>query len=289
MDKGYKNILYIDIAKREYEFKSHQDLWAYIGGIGIAYKLLLDNIDLNPVILTTGPLAGLFPYASKSLILYINNYKVIEGYGGGTVHSLLNLARIDGIVFIGDTTDNVRINISGREVVFSVYEKNLLESKNTDFYLSSNLVLSENYFSYGVDKMQGIQLNAKISLSIDTTESTELKEYYDYEKLYHFLLKEFKKLTVEPRNNPSCYGCPMGCEFSASGENDLNIAVLPRTLISCGYAESIYKHIPLVYACLNTLGHRYNHSDLENISDIVGIKKAKVNQILEDIKKHSTS
>jgi aldehyde:ferredoxin oxidoreductase len=278
---NFKNILYIYLDKKEYEFKSHEDLWPYIGGVAMAYKILLDNIDLKPIILACGPLSGKFPYVSKSVLLYTNGTKVVEAYGGGTIHANLGFSKIDAVVFIGNTDENLKINISGREVIFSVYERNVVESKNTDFYLANDTALSENYFSFGVEKLPEVNLSGKISLTVDSTESEDLRQFYDYEKLYDFLIAEFKKLTVEPRNNPSCYGCPIGCELSAKGENDLNIGVLPRSLVACGYAESIFKHIPLVYACLNAVGYKYQHADLEMLPSIVGKVKAKVKEYLE--------
>ena len=280
MTLGYKRVLYINLKTKEYEFKTHGDLWPYIGGIGIAYKLMLDNLEQKPIILATGSLSGKFPFISKSALLYVSKNKIFEAYGGGTMHAQMTFSNLDAIVFIDKPEENLKLNISQREVLFVSYDTNILENRNTNFLLSPNMVSSENYFSYGIEDSNPLELEKQVSVTIDSTESTDIPNYYDYEKLYGEIMENFKSLSVEPRNNPSCYGCPMGCDYSALGENNLNIAVLPRCLVACGYAEGVYKNIPLVYACFNSIGFDYRHSDFENIPGLVGDLKLNIGKIL---------
>lgn len=278
----YKNVLYINLTNETSEFKSHEDLWPYIGGVGIAYKLLVDNFDLDPVILASGPLSGKFPFVSKSILLYIGNYKVCEKYGGGDIGSLMNLANIDAIVFYGESSENLKINISGREVNISSFDlEEAMEYKNNTFYMDSRNVISNNYFSFGIDSASFLNIKGRVSLSIDSTGSDALEEFYGYEALYSDILLNFKKLTVEPRNNPSCFGCPMGCDLSSKGEDHINASSIARSLLACGYAESIYKHIPLVYSCLNSIGYKYRHSDIEFVPILVGRVKASLKLLMQ--------
>lgn len=273
-----KNVLYIDLTNEEYFFKIHDDLAEYIGGTGIAHKILLDTLESEPVIFATGPLNGYFPYVSKTVMLYLSNNKVIQQIGGGTIGSKLNLVNIDALVFTGTSSDQLKINITPQEVSFSkLADTN--EAKITDLSINKNGVFSQSYFSFGVDRESEL-LSQNLYISVDATESYDLDDFYDYEKLYQKAIEDYKKLTVEPRNNPSCFGCPIGCDKSHEGEGDLNIGILPRCLVACGYSEEIYKDIPFVYACLSSIGFDYQHDELISISEKVGDLKLKLGEKL---------
>lgn len=280
MNLEYKKILYIDINKLEYEFKVHEDLWKYVGGVGVGYRLLFDNFDESPIIITCGPLSGYFPYVSKCNLLYLKNGRFVEKYGGGTIASSMNFLGIDGIVIFGKTDNFINVSIYDQEVTFLTEDKREFSKRNFDMTITGNSVTSRGYFSFGNINEHQIDINGGISLNIDATRSLDLKNFYDYENIYNSFLERYRELTVEPRNNPSCFGCPMGCDNSSAGEDGLNIAVLPRTLISCGYAEDIFKDIPNVYAALNSVGYRYHHSHLENLPGLVGQLKTSISELL---------
>ena len=137
--------------------------------------------------------------------------------------------------------------------------------------------MSKNYFSFGDFTNNPLNISCNIGIKISRTQQTDLYAFYDYENWYSRILDRYKELTVEPRNNPSCMGCPMGCDFSASGEDNTKISVLPRSLISCVFAESIYKDIPLVFGCLNSVGYKYRHNHLENLPGLFGELKTDLN------------
>ncbi len=278
--KDYKKVLYLDLNDQSHVFKVDGSLWNYIGGVGIAYKLLEANLDLNPVILATGPLSGYFPYASKSCVLYISNGKLVEKYGGGSISGLMNMLGIDAIVISGRSTANLAVSINEEDVSISQFTEEDSELSRFDFAVSSNKIVSEGYFSYGNIEDVPSPIDNLVGINIDFTKNVDFSSYYDYEKIYNTLLDDYRSLTVEPRNNPSCMGCPMGCDFSHEGEDHLNVAVLARTLIACGYAESLYKSIPMIYSCLNSLGYRYHHSDLEKFPGIFGELKVSLNMKL---------
>lgn len=278
--KDYKKVLYLDLNDQSHVFKVDGSLWNYIGGVGIAYKLLEANLDLNPVILATGPLSGYFPYASKSCVLYISNGKIVEKYGGGSISGLMNMLGIDAIVISGSSSANLAVSINEEDVSISQFTEEESELSRFDFALSSNKIVSEGYFSYGNIEDVPSPIDNLVGINIDFTKNVDFSSYYDYEKIYNTLLDDYRSLTVEPRNNPSCMGCPMGCDFSHEGEDHLNVAVLARTLIACGYAESLYKSIPMIYSCLNSLGYRYHHSDLEKFPGIFGELKVSLNMKL---------
>lgn len=282
MNLEYKKILYIDLNTLSYDFKIHEDLWQYIGGIGVGYRLFADNLAENPVILTAGPLSGYFPYISKANLLYLDNGTVQEKFGGGTIAGLLNMVGIDGIVFTGATDKFVHISLFNQEITITVETGEDFERRYSDFILTKDKATSQRYFSFGNGINLGEAFTGGISVSVDSTESLDFHDRHHYEDLYNDLLDQYRKLSVEPRSNPSCLGCPMGCDKSAMGEDEENVAVLPRCLISCAYAEEVYKSIPTAYACLNSVGYKYHHSHLENLPTLVGELKVQINNKLRD-------
>ncbi len=276
--KDYKKVLYLDLDNLSHVFKIDGSLWDYIGGVGVAYKLMESARDTKPIILATGPLSGYFPYASKACVTYLSSGKIIEKYGGGTIAGLMNMVGIDAIVLQGNPEVNLSISINEEDVIISEAEDADFESARHDFLVSETKMNSEGYFTFGDISTHPPDIMKSVGINIDFTKNIDFSSYYDYEKTYNNLLDAYKKLTVEPRNNPSCMGCPMGCDLSHEGEDGLNISVLARTLVSCGYAEAVYENIPLIYSCLNSLGYSYHHSDLEKFPELFGKLKAALNQ-----------
>jgi len=270
MNLDYKRVLYINFDEQTFEFKIHEDLWKYIGGIAVSYKLALDNFEENPMILTCGPLSGFFPYISKANFLYLDSGKFVEKYRGGNIATNMNLASIDAIVMVGRPKGFIKVTVYDKEVLFSEELEKDFDKTIYDFVAKKSTINSLGYFSFTNRPLDSFNLQGGFGIKVEASRSIDLNDFYDYENLYQGFLNQYKELTVEPRNNPSCAGCPMGCDNSAVGEDDLNIAILPRCLISCGYAEEIYKNIPNVYAALNSVGYRYHHSHLENLPRLVG-------------------
>ncbi len=281
--KNYKNILYVHIDSLEYEFKVQEDLREFIGGTPVSYKLMNDYLDQKPVIISTGPLAGYFPYVSKANLLYLSGTTLVEKYGGGTIAANLNMSSIDAIVILGTTDKNIHISIYENEITFLEEKFEEFSTRIADLVIKKDSAESQNYFTFGNISEFPIPINGNISISVESTVSYDLKDFFDYEKAYKTAIDMYEKLKVEPANNPSCVGCPMGCEKSSEGEDGENVAVLPRCLIACAYAEDIYKKIPFVYSCLTSVGYEYKHDDLEEISDKFGNIKKILNQNIAKI------
>ncbi len=283
MNPHYKKVLYLNLEEKKYEFKIQEDLNEYVGGIGIATKLLIDNLDLNPVVIASGPLGGYFPYVSKTCVVYLEGEKLKEKYGGGWLGAILNNASIDALLISGFTSEPTVVEVFQDEVsmVAGEMKDESYVNKAFDLEINNDGIFSKDYFGFGNTSDLFLKTLSDIRININITEAFEFKDYYEYEKLYKKILDDYTKLTVEPANNPSCYGCPIGCEKSYLGEDDLNIAVLPRTLVACGYAEQIYKNIPFVYACLSSVGYLYQHEDLEDLPNLLGVIRKKINEIFD--------
>lgn len=123
------NVLYIDLEKNRFWIEDRRDLFEkYLGGIGVASKLLNDECPIdadplgpeNPVILAVGPLNGLFPLASKMVACFksplTKNYG--ESHAGGRSSIAMRLAGYGAIVIKGESSRPVYLSIHGSRIQF---------------------------------------------------------------------------------------------------------------------------------------------------------------------------
>lgn len=272
MTKNSKNILYINLTQQDYQLRTYNDLNPFIGGIGLGLKLFSDNKEKNPVIFSCGPLSGVFPFASKTCVLYTDKTSNLkEAYGGGGFASKLRILGIDAIIIYGKLKNGNFILVEQNKVTF-IHLKD--EDKITQFGMAgrkSTLYFGrkvgiDKYFSFGDAYLNIPNLSA---LTISGDGEIIIPNPKEYWEIYTKILEKKYNLAVQYSSYPSCFGCPAGCEFSKEGE-ERKIATLARCLVSCQFAEEIYKDISLVFSCLTVLGYKYNHEDLENVSDLVG-------------------
>lgn len=277
VNKSHKVVAYIDLNTKEVQIKSHNNYFELVGGLPLAYCILQDQLDFNPLIVANGPLSGKFPYASKSLFLYLDDNKNIkEAYGGGKIHALMAFNGIDAICLKNPEKSTKDLEVFFENNIITIKEMSFAENMNKNYplFISSDQVIADRYFNYSIEDQ--IKINTTVGLNFSNGETDKIINKYDYENLYFNLLDRFNDLTVKPSNNPSCFGCPMGCERSKYGESDQNPSVLTRTLITCAYADSIYREIPIAFACLNTLGFQYTHENLQELPLIFGKIKSKL-------------
>jgi len=120
-------ILYINLTKREHFFVDRHDLSEkYIGGVGVASKLLLEECPQgiapfspdNPIILATGPMTGMFPVITKTVACFksplTNEYG--ESHAGGRLGAAMRWAGLDAIVVKGKANRPAYISIHDSEV-----------------------------------------------------------------------------------------------------------------------------------------------------------------------------
>jgi aldehyde:ferredoxin oxidoreductase len=124
-----KNVLYIDLTSKRFWVEDREDLFdKYLGGVGVASKLLFDEcpkgIDPldseNPIIFAVGPLNGLFPLASKTVACFksplTKNYG--ESHAGGRSSISIRLAGYGAIVIKGASSNPIYLSINGSKVQF---------------------------------------------------------------------------------------------------------------------------------------------------------------------------
>jgi len=272
IDLTVKKILDIDLETQKAETKSFTDLNSYIGGTGLGLKLLEMYSDKSPIIISTGPLNGFFPFVSKASIVLINDGAVEDIYLGGSISTRIKFAGLDSIVIHGTAKEETVIEIQNSNTFLKEGGTDLeslgLPGKRTVIEFDGKKVISDQYFTTPENYLEKkfIEKNIK-GLSITGTEVYSPKDFDEYKNLYEEILNRKNELSVEMGGYPSCSGCPMGCGKSKIGEIGGNI--LLNSLVACQYADKIYTDIGTVFSCLNSLGYEYTHEDIENLPTLV--------------------
>jgi aldehyde:ferredoxin oxidoreductase len=122
-------VLYIDLARRRSWVEVREDLFeAGLGGAGVGIRLLneecLPGTDPlgpgNPIILTVGPLVGLFPLASKTVATFKSPHtgNLGESHAGGRSAIAIRMAGYGAIVIRGRSSMPVYLVVDGDHVYF---------------------------------------------------------------------------------------------------------------------------------------------------------------------------
>lgn len=122
-------VLYIDLTKKRFWTEQRPELFSkYIGGTGVAIKLLEENLPENcdaldpqsPVVLAIGALNGLFPIASKTVALFKSPHtgNLGESHGGGRSAIAIRMAGYGAIVIKGRSDRPCYISIHEDKVFF---------------------------------------------------------------------------------------------------------------------------------------------------------------------------
>src|SRR5665647_880821 len=98
-------VLYIDLTTGKIEIKRRTDLAGYLGGVGVASKLLDENMrpelpplaPEQPIILAIGAVSGIYPLITKTVAMFISPLtdELGESYAGGRLAMSLSMAGYD--------------------------------------------------------------------------------------------------------------------------------------------------------------------------------------------------
>ncbi|MGA9190004.1 MAG: aldehyde ferredoxin oxidoreductase family protein [Methanosarcina sp.] len=127
--QSLKNVLYIDLTSQSYHIKDRRDLYEkYMGGIGVATNLMLEEYKEGtgpldpemPVILSTGPLSGVYPTCTKTVALFRSplNGELGESYAGGHLAMSMRYSGYETIVIKGTSQYPVYVAIHDDKVTF---------------------------------------------------------------------------------------------------------------------------------------------------------------------------
>lgn len=122
-------VLYIDLARRKSWVADRTDLFeAALGGVSAGIRLLNEECPPgadplgpeNPIILTVGPLVGLFPLASKTVAMFKSPHtgNLGESHAGGRSAVAIRMAGYGAIVIRGRSSMPVYLVIDGDHVYF---------------------------------------------------------------------------------------------------------------------------------------------------------------------------
>jgi aldehyde:ferredoxin oxidoreductase len=122
-----RRVLYIDLGKEESWVEERQDLFdQWMGGTGIGIKLLTESCkpgldplsSESPIILSIGPLNGIFPVATKAVATFKSPLtgELGESYAGGRLHLAMRFAGHEAIVIRGKAQRPCYISINDADV-----------------------------------------------------------------------------------------------------------------------------------------------------------------------------
>ncbi|MBN1934435.1 MAG: aldehyde:ferredoxin oxidoreductase [Anaerolineae bacterium] len=128
-DDPLRRVLYIDLGKRKFRVEERSDLFdRWLGGVGAAAQLLQENcppgVDPlgpdNPIILSVGPLVGLYPLASKTVAMFKSPHtgNLGESHAGGRSAVALRMAGYGALVIKGASQMPIYLSIDGERVYF---------------------------------------------------------------------------------------------------------------------------------------------------------------------------
>ncbi|MGE5372100.1 MAG: aldehyde ferredoxin oxidoreductase N-terminal domain-containing protein [Solirubrobacterales bacterium] len=125
-DRNYLRILNIDLSTRSFEITDRKDLHDYLGGVGLATKLLDENLQYDkdpldpeqPIIFAIGPMSTIFPVVTKTVCMFRSPLtgELGESYAGGRLAMAMLYAGYDAIVIRGRADRPVYLSIGSRTV-----------------------------------------------------------------------------------------------------------------------------------------------------------------------------
>jgi len=126
---GLANVLYIDLSNETSKVVERQDLHdKYLGGTGVATMLMnegskegTDALDpVSPVVLSIGPLSGIFPCCTKVVSVFRSPLtgEFGESHAGGRLAMAMRFAGYSSIVITGRAKRPVYISIHNNDIAF---------------------------------------------------------------------------------------------------------------------------------------------------------------------------
>jgi len=266
-----KKTLFVNLSQKTAEMQLLPELTPYVGGVAMGVKLYSLYKDFDPVVACVGPLNGFFPFVSKTCFIVQNDGVIEDLYLGGGLSFRLKFAGLDALVLAGSSGEDVILDITDDEVKFLDAQTDLgslgLPGKRSILQMEKGALLLDGYFGFDLGILEKKFVAKKVlGLSVTGTKKLPILESAKYMTLFNDILGQKELVNAEENNCPSCSGCPLGCDKSQTGEMGGNILV--HSLVACSYAENIYSNLGTAFACLDCLGYKYTHEQLEALPDL---------------------
>lgn len=122
LNENFIRVLNINLSSRKIRIDKREDLKAYLGGVGVASKLLEENMnpqclpldEKQPIVLAIGAASTVFPVITKTVAMFISPLtgELGESYAGGRLALTMLHAGFDAIVITGKAAQPCYISIS---------------------------------------------------------------------------------------------------------------------------------------------------------------------------------
>jgi aldehyde:ferredoxin oxidoreductase len=126
INESHVKVLYINLSSGRVKVELREDLRDYLGGVGVASKLLLENMDATaaplderqPIVFAIGALSCAFPVVSKTAAMFVSPVtgELGESYAGGRFAYTMFNAGLDALVVTGR---------AGRPSYISIYNNRI--------------------------------------------------------------------------------------------------------------------------------------------------------------------
>lgn len=122
----YISVLYIDLDSGKIHIQKREDLYEYLGGVGVASKLLEENMKSElpildpsqPIVFANGAATTVFPVVTKTVAMFLSPLtgELGESYAGGRLAMTMLMAGYDAIVITGKAKQHSYLSISRNDV-----------------------------------------------------------------------------------------------------------------------------------------------------------------------------
>ncbi|MDR2590891.1 MAG: aldehyde:ferredoxin oxidoreductase [Oscillospiraceae bacterium] len=126
INEKYIKVLYINLETEKIHIEHREDLMQYLGGVGIASKLFLENLkpDLppmdaeQPIVFAIGAATYVFPVITKTVAMFISPLtgELGESYAGARLAMTLLMAGYDAVVITGKAKKQSYLSIATNNV-----------------------------------------------------------------------------------------------------------------------------------------------------------------------------
>ncbi|MEI6580465.1 MAG: aldehyde ferredoxin oxidoreductase N-terminal domain-containing protein, partial [Eubacteriales bacterium] len=126
LNENYIKVLNIDLTSGKVSVDLREDLTKFLGGVGVASKLLLENMvawedplsPVQPIVFAIGALSSIFPVVTKTVAMFISPVtgELGESYAGGRFAYTMFNAGIDALVIKGKAKNPCYITINNNRI-----------------------------------------------------------------------------------------------------------------------------------------------------------------------------
>jgi len=126
LNEKFIKVIYIDLTSKKVKIDMREDLKKYLGGVGVASRLLEENMKAEkspldpeqPIIFAIGAVSSVLPVMTKTVAMFISPLtgELGESYAGGRLAYTLFNAGFDAVVITGKAQKLSYIVISDNNI-----------------------------------------------------------------------------------------------------------------------------------------------------------------------------